>query len=189
MSAIFAILRHLERLGGIILHPRRTILAILAERPGGLTEILAWASLVSCALQPVGAGQALLLVRASPLDGVMSLVSVIASRLSLALGGVIAAAVLLALLERVRVKDAAARRGFDLALDACAYLLVPYLLLASVGQLLAASGLDLGWMPHHNVRGRFGDRLLQAAVAYGWSIGLYALLVHAYLEPRRPVDP
>lgn len=170
----------------MVVHPRATLVRVIVAREGSLLELLPWMVVVALALEPVRSGQAALLMRTSLVDGLMLLLSQISTRLTPALIGAFSAAASLYVAERL-AKPAAEQHGFDAALDAAGYTLVPYLLLASAGRIASSAGLDLWWLPHHPLHGSLSDRAVEAAVGYGWSIALLALASYLFWteRPRR----
>lgn len=175
-------LRHLARLGGVIVAPRRTLRRVLLEGDGALWEVLPWMVLVTAAVAPTGAGRALLVGRVAALDGVLLFVNLVATRMVAPLIGIVVAAAILAAVSRATSDQPV---GFDLALDACAFTLVPFLLLAGVGVLLHASGIELWFMPHRRftVPGTVGA--VRSLVAFAWPAALYLLLLVEVWTRRR----
>ncbi len=163
----------------MILHPRATLDAVIHARAATLLGLLPWFAIVAFALEPVRTGQALLLFKVGLLDGLMTLVQVFGNRMAQPFVGIVAASALLALVETfLRPRDQ--RHGFDVALDASTFALVPYLLLASVGRLLQVAGLDLWWLPHHSIRGVWWERAIEIAAAYGWSAALFVVAAQSF---------
>jgi hypothetical protein len=174
---------HLSRLGGVLAHPRATFERILDAREGSLLELVPWAVLVAITVAPVEAGRAFLMFRVSIAEGIVSLLGLIANRMAPALGLAIAMAAVLYVVELFRrAKDE--RYGFDRLLDACAFTLVPFLALASLGAILASFDLELWWMPHRRIGGDIGPRALRVAVAFGWSITLSGWIAYRVWRRR-----
>ena len=170
---------HLDRLGGMLLSPRRTLRRLIDGHAGGIGEVFLWLIVLLAAVSPTRTGRAILIGRVAVLDGLLVFLTYIRPRLLPLLAGVAAAAALAALVGRRRL-------GFGRALDVAAYLLVPTLLLMAVGLLLRSLGIELWFLPHRTPRGSLLFQAIHVAVSYGWSLGLLALLLH---ELRRPVTP
>lgn len=173
------LLRHAERLGGMVLHPKATLDAVIHAREATLLALLPWFALVAFALEPVRTGQALLLFKVGVLDGLMTLVQVFGNRMAQPFVGIVVAAAVLTLVETFQ-RPRAARHGFDVALDACTFTLVPYLALAAIGRLLQALGADLWFLPHHPLRGLWWERAIELLAAYGWSFALYVVAARSF---------
>lgn len=174
------------RLGGALVVPHRTLPAVLAQGRGSIFEVLLLALVAAVVVSPTSAGQAVLLLRANVGDGALMIVQLVVGRFSYALIGVLVAAALLTLVDRAR--DGAAAVGFDRALDACAYALVPYFVLAIAGATLAASGLELSFLPHRTLRGRGLDWLSMVAAGYAWSVATYGVLLWRVTRVPRTED-
>lgn len=177
----------LSRLGGVFLHPRSTLWRVLARGEGSLFEVLPWLALAALTVSPTGAGQAFLLLRVSPGEGVIALLGLIVNRMSGVLMVMIGGAVLLLVIAsaaRARIKP-----GFDRCLDACAYLLLPHLLLASTGAALSELGVELWFLPHRLPKGAPSVLALRLAVAYGWSLLLFGLLAWEIVKRREEETP
>lgn len=174
------LLAHLGRLGGVIISPRPTFSRIVRDGEGSLLELVPWIAIVAVVIAPMDAGRAILWFRINWWEGVTSLVTMMSNRMALPLGGALAAGVLLYIGELV-FRTGSEKRGFDLALDAAAFTLIPHLILAALGMLLSVLGADLWWMPHYPpLRGPASHVLLRLAVAYGWSLCLYALVASIF---------
>ena len=70
-------------------------------------------------------------------------------------------------------------------MDACAFALVPFLVLVAVGAALSNLGVELWWLPHRNLGGRGVYLAARVGAAFGWSIILFSLMV---LEVRKRSD-
>jgi hypothetical protein len=167
------VLAHLARIGGMIVAPRRTLQRLTETKQGTVFEVLVYMVLVAVIVSPIEAGRALLMARTSIGESAMILVTLVADRMGAAIGGLLGAAVVLSIIERVRKKTVL---GFDRALDVASYLLVPHLLLCIAGFMLSAYGLELWWMPHRRIVGSAEIVLLRVAVAFGWSLVLFGWL-------------
>ncbi|MFO0726819.1 MAG: YIP1 family protein [Myxococcota bacterium] len=164
----------LGRIGGVILAPRRTLYAILSEGGGNFGELLFLMLLVTITVSPNQAGEAFLIMRRWPLDGLMQLFSLVATRMA---GQVIAAVVAAALLLGIaKLRQGTPSFGFDRALDACLYALIPFLLLSSLGAALSELGLEAWFMPHRVTQGPPLILAARVLAGYGWSIVLFAML-------------
>lgn len=162
----------LDRLGGVFVRPRATLAGVLARGEGSLFEVLPWIALCAFTVAPIPAGQALLLLRARPVDGVLALAGVVTTRMGGALIGALVGALVLQLLGQLR-PGGKVSLGFDRCLDACTYALLPHLALASVGAGLSELGLELWFMPHRLLRGTGFSVASRFVVAYGWSLVLF----------------
>jgi hypothetical protein len=179
---------HLARLGGIIISPRTTLDRLLRAREGTVTEVLPWMVIVTMVVSPVEAGRAMLLLRALSFDGVTAFVMLVADRMAAAVGGVLGAAIVLHVIERVRLpRDE--WLGFDRALDVAGVLLAPYFLLAIGGALLSMAGLELWWMPHRRLIGGPLAMVIRVAAGFGWSLSLFVCLVVRVLRPSDRRSP
>lgn len=181
-------LDHLGRLGGVLIHPRRTFSRIVLAREGHMLELLPWVALVSVVVSPIEAGRALLFFRLSLSEGASALLMLLSSRMSPALAGVVVGAILLHGLE-IATRSADARHGLDAAMDAVAFTIVPYLGLSALGMVLSLFGDELWWMPHHLVRGAPWVQAVRIAVGFGWSIALLGIVVAIFLtsKPKPPL--
>ncbi len=164
-----------ERIGGVLVSPRSTLLRILRTGEGNLGELAFLMVLVSLTVAPVQAGQVFLLLRSSIPAGLSALLSLVANRMAGPILGAIAGAVVLSGVDRIR-------RGklsmpFDRSLDACLYALVPFLLLSSLGGSLSELGAELWFMPHRLLRGTPSVFMIRFAVAYAWPLVLFGVLV------------
>jgi hypothetical protein len=103
--------------------------------------------------------------------------------MSPALAGALGAGMVLYLGELIFRREG--RRGLDLALDATAFTLVPYLLLAVIGALLSHAGWEVWWMPHRLLRGPAYYQSMRLAAAFGWSAILWVLMARMFwTKPR-----
>jgi len=169
----------LDRFGGVFLHPRRTLAAILDGR-GSFFEILPWMILAAIIVAPTQAGQVVLVGRTSPVDGVRAFFGLISTRAGGPLLGAVAGALLLVGWARHRGRAL----GFDRAFDACAYALLPHFALAALGAMLSALGAELWFMPHRLLRGTGWYLAARFAVAYGWSLLLFLTMLRTLREAR-----
>jgi hypothetical protein len=185
------LLAHFGRLGGVIISPRQTFSRIVLDGEGNLLELVPWIALVAVAIAPADAGRAILWFRINWWEGVTSLVTMLSNRMALPLGSALAGGIVLYLGETI-FRSGEEKRGFDLALDAAAFTLVPHLLLAALGSMLSVLGAELWWMPHHPaLRGIPAHMALRGAVAFGWSIALFALVASIFWKrgpTARPVE-
>lgn len=175
----------------MLIHPRRTLCGIVEGQGGSVFELLPWFVVVSIAAAPKGAGQALLLGRLDLMDGVRLLIGTVANRTG---GAIVAAAVaagVLAGISVVRHRGGKRSVSFDRSLDACAYCLVPYLLLATIGAGLSALGAEVWFLPHRLLRGRGWYLTTRFLVAYGWSLLLFGILLASVWRkaPREATQP
>jgi hypothetical protein len=172
MSAAERIGGALRRLGGVIVAPRRTLLAI-ARGEGSVFELLPWMLLVSLTVAPYQTGQAFLLLRVSVADGLSAIGGLFLGRMTAPLvAAVVGAMVLIAVARMTPKTDLSFDRGFD----ACTYALVPHLVLASVGAALSEAQMELWFLPHRLVKGNLTVIAIRIAAGYGWSLLLFAIL-------------
>jgi hypothetical protein len=169
------VMGHMTRIGGVLARPNATFARMIAAGEGNALEVLPWAIAVVAIIAPISMGQALRLLRARFFDGLIDFTQLVAGRMSGAFFGVLAAAAVLHVIERLR-KPSDKRMGFDRAIDVCAFMLVPFFLISVVGFLLATLGLNLWWMPHNRFAGDPGMLAWKIAVAFGWSLGLFGLV-------------
>ena len=163
-------------MGGMIASPRSTLRGILWRSDGHLAEVFVWMAVALAIVEPVRVGRALLITRVEPLDGVSLVLQLFMDRMSIPLIGAGVGAVVLRLLVR---RSEAAGPHLYAALDACMFMLVPYLALAVVGALLRETGshpATIWFLPHRPLRGRVEVVVVRAAVAFGVSLGLYLWL-------------
>lgn len=160
---------HVDRLGGMLVSPRRTIRRLLSEDRGGLGGILLWLVVLIASTSPVRTGRALLVARTGLVDGALQFLVFLQPRLLPLLLAVAVAAALMVLVG--------GRGGlsYGRALDVASYLLVPAMLLMAVGTILSTLGLELWFLPHRTLRGSIGQRATYIAVSFGWSLVLLAL--------------
>lgn len=170
----------LGRLGGALLVPQRTLLGVLTRGGGSLFEVLLLALLTGIVVEPTRAGQVVLMLRSSLLDGLVMALQTLVGRFTPALLGALGGALVLVAVARAR--GVLPELGFDRALDACAYALVPHLVLALVGATAAQLGLDLWFLPHHPLRGRGLDLVWRFVAGLGWSLALWGLLLRHTLR-------
>lgn len=167
---------HLARVGGVFVSPRATLDGVLRSGRGGLFEVMPWMFVVACALQPVRAGQAFLMARVSLLEGFNALARLFAQRMLTPLVAALVAATVLYLFDRLR-EGAHERITFEGAVDACAFMLFPFLLLCAVGAALDHNGVRLWWTPNRAVVGRGIYLATRIVVAYGWSFVLFGVVL------------
>lgn len=170
------VLRHLARLGGVIVAPRATLTRLLRAPEGQMWELLPWFVVVTAVLSPTGAGRALLVCRVGVLDGLLLFVNLIAGRMLGPMIGLFVAASILHLVDRLRFRGAL-QVPFDVALDATAFTLVPFLLLACVGALLSQLGLELTVFPHRSLQVAGWLGAARVATAFGWPVVLFGILL------------
>lgn len=161
---------HLTRLGGVIVRPRSTLLAILRGEEGSIWELFPWIVIACAAAAPIRAGRALLMFRVDVLAGLRALLSLLAGRMSAGLIGALIAASILYLLRPEKDGEGV---HFDRALDASLFMLVPFLLLMAIGAGCSALGAEMWFMPHRRLGGVWWVLSIRAAVAYGWSAALF----------------
>ncbi len=145
-------------------------------------DMLPWCILVACALSPSRAGQAVLFARVNILEGLQILFGLLSAQMAKPFIGAAIAALILACVARFKVdiqetKEGAVRWTFDRCLDACAYMLTPYLLIASVSLILEQVGVRWSFLPHRPFRGTGVYLFFRLALAFGWSFCLYCYLV------------
>lgn len=179
-SVVWRVLDVLGRLGGALLLPQRTLIGVLTRGGGSLFEVLLLALLTGVVVEPIRAGQVVLMVRSDVIDGVVMALQTLVGRFTPALLGAVGGALVLVAVARAR--GVLPELGFDRALDACAYALVPHLVLAVVGASLAQLGLDLWFLPHHPLRGRGLDLWWRGLAGLGWSLALWGLLLRHTLR-------
>lgn len=177
-------LAHFERLGGIVWAPQATLRRFLWRGEGRLWDVVPWLVVVTAAVAPARAGRALLLGRTDLVDGLILFLNLVASRMLAPLLGLVVAASVVHLVDRAR-HPGDVKVGFDVALDTVAYALVPYLLLAALGAGLSAVGAELWFMPHHDLRAPGWYGVARIAVAFGWSLALFGLVLREVW--RRPL--
>ncbi|MEQ8273188.1 MAG: hypothetical protein RMA76_11395 [Deltaproteobacteria bacterium] len=170
------LLDHFGRLGGVIIAPRSTLTGVLRAGRGGLFEVLPWMLIVAAMAQPTRAGQALLIGRLSLFDGFNAVARMFADRMIAPLIGVLVAASVLYLFDRLRGVDEAQRVTFEGAVDACAFMLVPFLLLAAIGVAMRAYGVGQWWTPNNSMTGRDWVLATRIAVAFVWPSALFAVV-------------
>ncbi len=180
---ILRLLDHFGRLGGVIIAPRSTLTGVLRAGRGGLFEVLPWMLIVAAMAQPTRAGQALLIGRLSLFDGFNAVARMFADRMIAPLIGVLVAASVLYLYDRLRGTGDVTFEG---AVDACAFMLVPFLLLAAVGVAMRELGVGQWWTPNNSMTGREWVLATRIAVAFVWPSALFAVV---FWELRRtPAD-
>ncbi len=170
------LLRHLGRIGGVIISPRSTLQRLILKPEGQLWELMPWIVVVTATVSPVGAGRAWLVGRLDFIDGALQFLNVIAGRMLGPMIGLIVAAGLLYGVDRFRHRSREPL-PFDVALDACAYTLVPFLVLASVGAAASRLGFELWFMPHRRLGGRGWVGVARFSAAFAWPLALYGVLV------------
>ena len=170
--------RHVQRLGGMLVSPRATLRRLLAGE-GRLDEVALWLIVLTAAVSPVRTGRAILVGRLGVLDGVLTFLAYLQTRLPVVLLALLIGAGLLMLVGGQR------RLSFGRAVDVAGFLLVPVLLLTALGIVLRSAGVDLWFLPHRTLRGSFGTRALHVALSYGWSMVLLVVAMH---EIRRPAS-
>lgn len=176
---------HLERIGGMLVSPRRTLARLLDTEEGRMWSILGWMALLAVALEPSRFGRALLLARVDLLDGFFLLFDTVARRLVVPLVGVMAAAYVLELASRGGERP----MGVDRALDVASHLLVPFLLLAGVGASASALGVEMWALPHRPLQGPTWVVTVRAVVGFGGSVVLLGLALAEVRARRSPGVP
>ncbi len=179
---IARLLDHFGRLGGVFVAPRSTLRRILRGGRGGLFEVLPWMLVVAAMMQPTRAGQALLVGRLSLFDGFNALARMFADRMLGPLIGVLIAASVLYLFDRLR-DGTTEKVTFEGAVDACAFMLLPFLVLAAAGVALRAFGVRWWWTPNNAMTGRGVFLATRIAVAFAWPILLFSIVAW---DVRRP---
>lgn len=170
-------MKHLARIGGVLVRPRHTLLSIAMGQGGQLWELLPWIAIAAATAAPIEAGRAILLMRADVVAGLGSFAALIGDRIGAGLAG---AAIGAAILSAVSAK----RIPFDRAFDACLFMLVPWMLAASVGSALSELGVELWFMPHRRIRGDGWILTARILAAYGWSITLFVVVAVALRRSR-----
>jgi hypothetical protein len=174
MTLRAGLVRRLRILGGVLVAPRATLRALLFREQAPLGPLLALMILVAAASAPTETGRALLLARGDLLDGASLLGSVLAGRLLAPLAGAFAAAVPVWALGR---RGSGPAVGFDRALDATLYVLVPWILLAAVGVLGEPFGVDFWAFPHRPMRGPPDLVAWRAVAGFGWPLLCWGVLL------------
>lgn len=175
---------HLQRLGGVIVSPRRTLRALLWQGEGRMWEVVLWLVVVTATVAPTRAGRAALIGRTSLLDGAQMFLSAVANRMLAPLLGLVIAASILHLLDRV-LREGPPAVPFDVALDACAFTLVPFLALASLGAGLSALGVEVGVLPHRRLDAPPWIGPTRVALGFFWTFALYGgLLQEVYVRAK-----
>ncbi len=178
-----ALLDAVGRLGGAVATPHRTLVGVLQQGRGSIFEILPLALVAGVVVAPTSAGHALLMLRSSFADGLIMISQLVMGRFSYGLIGALVAAGILVAVDRAR--GGPAGFGFDRALDACGYALVPHFVLTLAGAALAAQGVELWFLPHRTVRGQGLHWLTMVAAGYAWSVVVFGvLLAHVWRVPR-----
>ena len=177
-------LGHFARLGGALISPRETLRGALWRDEGVLWEILPWMMVVTAAVAPTRAGRALLVGRTDLLDGLMLFFNLVANRMLGPMLGLLVAALLLHLVSRASSGPVV---SFDVALDATAFTLVPFLALAATGSLLFAFGYEVWFLPHRKLTTPGLVGAIRIAVAFAWPVALYAFLLReVWTRPPAP---
>lgn len=180
----WALSRHLERLGGILVRPRATLARLLSTDEGRLWSILLWLLVLAVALRPERVGRAVLVIRSDALGGLFLLLNTLVTTVSVPLAVIIGSAALLHFGARASHR----RLPLDRALDVAGFLVVPFLFLAAVGIVLAAAGLDIGALPHHRLKGPVWVVAVRAAVAFGGTAMLLAFALKSMPRFAPPRD-
>jgi hypothetical protein len=162
----------LERLGGVLLHPRATLKGVLEGRGGSFFELLPLLLVVPAIVAPVSAGQALLVGRVAVVDGLRAYLGLVANRVGGPVMAAVIGALVLVLVDRVR-PGTKRDLSFDRTLDACLFALVPFFLFAVLGKLLSSLGWELWFLPHRPTRGRGLYLLARLAAGYLWPALLF----------------
>jgi hypothetical protein len=170
---------HLARLGGALVTPRARIRSALDGADGGLGDLLPWMFLVAAAARPVSLGRAILTGRSDPVVGLGLAVQRVLDFWMVPLLVVVAFGLAATALRWT------GRRFEGAVADAASVGMVPLLLLASVGVLLdRGMGVDVSALPHHPIRWGHPSFLPRLVIGYGWSLGLWGLLVKELVNHR-----
>lgn len=163
----------LGRIGGAILHPRRTLEATLSNPGRTADAVFVLGVLAGLLATPVRTAKAVAMTKISFLTALQGLVGVLGTTVLWEILAIIVVAPVLHWL--------ASRRGHapssEAVLAAAALTLVPFFALVLVGALLDQLGLDQGrllnLLPNRPwrlyARGAGGDLALRLLVAYGWT--------------------
>jgi hypothetical protein len=183
----------LSRLGGILVHPAKTLFSILSGKGGSLFEVIACALVVAAAISPARAGQCFLMARVDVFEGLRRVPNLLSNQLGPPMLTAMVAALILTLLGRSLRRSADEERigsdwTFDRCLDACFYMLIPFLVMASVGVILEQLGVRWWFLPHRPFRGSGGYLLARIAIAFGWSISLYLMLLKRLWTGKPPEE-
>ncbi|HOX44953.1 MAG TPA: TlpA disulfide reductase family protein [Myxococcota bacterium] len=176
----------LRRGAGVLVAPGRTLGRVVWAGEGGLGDAL-WLLLpILLVTAPLEAASAGLSAERSFLLALNKLVSLYLHFALAPLGASLAAGLLLAVALRLRGRGEVRVDGI---LAAAAFLWVPTGLLGMLGALLEEAGLALPWLPHLPLAAFLADGpspgsiLLRVALSYGWSLGLFVVLVRVALRP------
>lgn len=177
--------RSIAGLGGMLVAPRST-LGWLVRDPPRFEVLLPWMFLATATAEPVRVGQALLLSRVAPIDGLLLLVQLVFSRFGPPVLGVFLVA-----LVRVLVAPRGQRRAYDRWSSTLSFSLAPLFLLTAVGGGLEALDLGVWFLPHHQVELVSSIGRVRAVVAYAWPLvlALLGFLVPAPEELSSPPAP
>ena len=182
----------INRIGGVLLRPNRTLFSILRGDGGSMFDLLPWVLVLPCALSPNRAGQAILYLRANVMDGLQIYVSLIVSKLSTPVGAAIIGALLLSVLARIKLRtdDSSVAKlwTFDRCLDACMYMLVPFFVLCSLGIIFESVGVASRYLPHRPIRGRGIYLSIRLVLAFGWSLALYLYVLNSMWHSKQTVE-
>ena len=116
------------------------------------------------------------MMRVDPISGIWSFLAMVSDRCGPGLVGAVIAALVLTW----------RKVSFDRAFDTAMFLLVPYLFLAAIGALLSAIGIEIWFFPHRRMTGVAWVVALRSAVAYGWSLILFGLVLYSSKRQSTP---
>jgi len=173
----------LNRLGGVLVAPRRTFQQMIHAGQGGIGAVIGLMFLVMLGTRPADSATALIGVANGPLMAVSKLVNQFIQFAVAPLAVTLAVGLMLAGLLRVRGRSA----PVDGLLTAAVSLWVPVGLLGLVGAMLAELGWSWPYLPHVplaaflQLEPAWWQILLRAVAAYGPSLALAWVLVRVAL--------
>jgi hypothetical protein len=185
MNFFSALDRHLGWMGGMLVSPRATFTRMLA-RPPRFEALLPWIFVSTAIAEPVRVGQAFLLMRIAPIDGLLLFVQQAFQRFGPPVLGVF----LLAFLRNLK-PSGDGRRSFDVWSSTFGFVLAPLFLLTAIGGGLAALDLEVWFLPHHRIDLGHSVGWVRAVVAYGWplALGILGFFVRAPAEVPTTTPP
>jgi len=134
------------------------------------------------------------MARADWFEGLRRVPSFVGNQLGPPMLGALCGALILTILARSLTKNVEEERfgfdwTFDRCLDACFYMLVPFLIMASVGVILEQLGVRWWFLPHRPFRGTGIYLTVRLLLAFGWSFILFAIVVRGLWTGLAPEDP